>query len=89
MKRIGEDLMRTFEEKTGVISRVICNQCGRELSVKHGMIREGVFHGETCFGYDSRKDGIRQTFDLCEDCYDQLCGKFLIPVEEEELTELL
>ena len=65
--------MRTFVEKTGEISRVICNRCGRELRVKQGAIREGVFHGETCFGYDSRKDGTRQSFDLCEDCYDELC----------------
>lgn len=81
--------MRTFDEKTGEISRVICNQCGRELKVERGVIREGVFHGQTCFGFESRKDGTRQTFDLCEDCYYQLCRKFLIPVEEEDLTELL
>ena len=89
MQRIGEELMRTFVEKTGEMSRVICNRRGRELRVKQGAIREGVFHGETCFGYDSRKDGTRQSFDLCEDCYDELCRSFLIPVEVEEQRELL
>lgn len=69
--------------------KVICNRCGKELKSEHGYLKEGCFHVDYAFGYFSNKDGVRQRFDLCEDCYDVLVADFLIPVEEVNDRELL
>lgn len=68
--------------------KVICNQCKKELSAEKGYLKEGCFTVDYTFGYFSRKDGTRHRFDLCEDCYDKIVGRFAIPVEEDEETEL-
>ncbi len=68
---------------------VICNKCQKKLSVKNGILAEGVFEGNQKFGYFSKKDGIRHSFDLCEECYDKMIAEFAIPVKEEEVQELL
>lgn len=75
------------EEK--ILKKIVCNQCGRELKLENGIVQEGVFQGETRFGYFSGKDGERHSFDLCEECYDRLTGRFLVPVTMEEELELL
>lgn len=80
--------MRTYNEKHE-LTAVVCNQCGRKLSVEHDIIKEGFFHGDTLFGYFSDKDGQHHTFDLCEDCYDKLVEGFAVPEDVEERTELL
>lgn len=77
------------KEENGKLKQVICNGCGRELKVENEIIREGYYAADARFGYFSRKDGIRHTFDLCEDCYDRWIGSFRIPVEELPETELL
>ncbi len=69
--------------------RVVCNKCGRELKVADGCLREGCFSAEAVFGYFSRKDGSVHSFDLCEDCYDEMIAQFQLPVEVREGTELL
>ena len=68
---------------------VVCNGCGKQLRIEDGYLKEGCFHGERLFGYFSNKDGIRHSFDLCEECYEKWTGSFAIPVEEEEEKELL
>lgn len=68
---------------------VICNRCKRELRVENGIVKEGCFHAEAQFGYFSTKDGMRHHFDLCEKCYDRMAAGFAIPVEEEEVKEML
>lgn len=80
------DNMRSYEEKE--LKEVCCNRCGRKLKVEGGVLKEGCFKGNSLFGYFSRRDGIRHSFDLCEDCYDDLLQTFSIPVEEIEETEL-
>ena len=50
---------------------------------------EGVFEGNQQFGYFSNKDGIRHSFDLCEECYDKLIEGFTVEVTKEEVQELL
>ena len=93
MIRIGmpkeEKKMRKYHEKTGKLEKVVCNICGNELKYKDGEVREGCFHVDFSFGYFSRKDGLRHRFELCEDCYDAVTAKFLIPVEVIEETELV
>lgn len=72
-----------------VLKQVLCNQCGRELRVEDGYLREGCFTADTVFGYFSKKDGKNYHFDLCEECYDRLIARFAVPVEIGEETELL
>lgn len=69
--------------------RVVCNKCGRLLKVEGGYLKEGCFSADVAFGYFSRKDGTVHSFDLCEDCYDEMVSQFKVPVEEKEETELI
>lgn len=71
------------------LTQVLCNQCGRELKVADGYLREGCFTADTVFGYFSNKDGKHYHFDLCEECFDKLTAQFSVPVEIGEETELL
>ena len=82
--------MRRYEkEQEKELVQVICNKCARSLKVEKGVLKEGCFHGEAIFGYFSRKDGEKQSFDLCEDCYDEMTEQFALPPREEDATELL
>ncbi len=69
--------------------KVNCNKCGRELKVENGILKEGCFHGENVFGYFSSLDGMKHSFDLCEECYSKVIQEFVLPVEETEANELL
>ena len=60
----------------------------RKIHEENGIVREGIFSAEVSFGYFSKKDGIRQEFDLCEECYDRMIRQFKIPVTVQEETEL-
>lgn len=77
------------KRQNGELIQVICNQCGRQLRVERGILREGCFGADTIFGYFSSRDGVRHRFDLCEECYEKLIESFCIPVEETVETELL
>lgn len=82
--------MRKYRaEEIEKLEKVICNGCGRELKIKNGYLKEGCFSARHGFGYFSRRDGLQHSFDLCEDCYEKWIGSFVIPVEEEEIKELL
>lgn len=82
--------MRKYKDETvKEIIEIRCNKCGKEIAVKEGIIREGVLGVETFWGYFSKKDGERHSFDLCEECYDELAEKFQIPVQIEIENELL
>lgn len=81
--------MRRYEEQSGKLIGVVCNQCRKKLKVENGYLKEGCFQADVTFGYFSRKDGTRQQFDLCEDCFDKLVKQFAIPVEESQRNELL
>lgn len=75
--------------KNGKIETVICNCCGKTLKSEQGYLKEECVNIEHVFGYFSKKDGIRQKLDLCEDCFDKIVASFVIPVEESEENELL
>lgn len=72
-----------------VLTQVLCNQCGRELKVENGYLKEGCFTADAVFGYFSHKDGKNFRFDLCEECFDQMIASFAVPAEIDEETELL
>lgn len=77
----------TDENKT-ILKKIVCNQCGRQMKVENGIVKEGYFSADTVFGYFSEKDGVRQQFDLCEKCYDAMIKEFAVPIEETEEKEL-
>ena len=78
-------------QKTAVteLKELVCNRCGKKIKIDQGAAAEGVCTVQVQWGYFSRKDGERHTFDLCEDCYDEIVREFTIPVKIEPYTELL
>lgn len=82
--------MRIYtDEQKNELAEVICNKCKKELKVENHILKEGCFQGEQRFGYFSNRDGQAEHFDLCERCYDEWIQSFQIPIEKEELKELL
>ncbi len=69
------------------INRIICNCCGKEISLENGFAREGVFSVDYEWGYFSEKDGENHSFDLCEACYDRMVQGFQIPVRNQRYHE--
>ncbi|MBQ7840277.1 MAG: hypothetical protein IJ390_07300 [Lachnospiraceae bacterium] len=81
--------MRQFGKDGKTLLAVRCNGCGRSMKVENGVLKEGCFLGRQDFGYFSTMDGQRHSFDLCEECYREMAKAFTIPVEMEDITELL
>ena len=84
--------MRKYKEKELQeleLTNLVCNQCGKELLVEEGILKEGCFSTEYAFDYFSNKDGYIYSFDLCEDCFDKLIKGFKEPVEITETKEFL
>ena len=65
-----------------------CNGCGRKLRLGPSP-QEDVFTGRKEWGYFSEKDLQIDEFLLCEKCYDQMIGKFVIPVKKYQKIEVL
>ncbi len=78
-----------LQEENGALKKVICNQCGRELKVENGYLKEECFSVDYRLGYFSNEDGCRHQFDLCEACYREWIKKFKIPVKCSEEHELM
>ena len=84
--------MRVYKEKElkeNEVEKVFCNQCGKELLVEEGILKEGCFNVDYEFDYFSNKDGYIYSFDLCETCFDQMITKFKNPVQVTETKEFL
>lgn len=82
--------MRTYlNKKETKLMAVVCNCCKKELLVENGILKDECIHISHDFGYFSKKDGETQSFDLCEDCYEKVTEKFLIPVETKDRQELI
>jgi hypothetical protein len=76
--------MRQYQMKeTKDVKKIVCNKCGKEITVVNGRAEEGVFSADFAWGYFSEKDGEKHSFDLCESCYDKIIASFRIPVEIE------
>lgn len=68
---------------------IICNMCGKEISMELEMTKEEMLHIEKNWGYFSQKDGEIHSLDLCEECYDSLIKRLRHPVQIKEATELI
>ena len=77
------------EQKEPELTKVFCNQCGKELLVEEGILKEGCFSVDYAFDYFSNKDGYIYSFDLCEECFDQWIGGFQNPAQVTETKEFL
>ena len=76
--------MRQYRIQEGKeLDKIICNKCGKVISVKNGIVAEDVLSVEKRWNYFSSKDNDVHRFDLCEACYDEWIGTFCIPVEQE------
>lgn len=80
--------MRVYSEQKELI-QVTCNGCRKNLLVENGFLREECIHVEHDFGFFGSRDGLSHRFDLCEECYQKIIGRFAVPVEEWERKELL
>lgn len=82
--------MRIYDqENTARLVEIVCNQCGKRISVTKGVPQEDTLHIEKNWGYFSQKDGIRESFDVCEECYEKWVAGFTKPVLSEENVELI
>lgn len=80
--------MREYKEDK-ILTKVVCNACGKNLLVENGILKEECIHVDHDFGFFGSKDGESDSFDLCETCYEELVSRFAIPVERRERKELL
>lgn len=77
------------EQKESELTKVLCNQCGKELEVKDGIIKEGCFSIDYEFDYFSNKDGYIYSLDLCEECFDKWIKGFDTQPKISETKEFL
>ena len=71
------------------LTSVTCNCCGKKLVVEREIIKEGAIHIGVEWGYFSEKDGEIHSFDLCEECYDDIISRFALPVKIIHATEMI
>ena len=69
--------------------QVICNCCGKQITLEPKTEREDYLFVEMEWGFFSKKDGEIHRFVLCESCYDRWRDNFAVPVEIRMQTELL
>lgn len=66
--------MRTFKETiVSVKDEAFCNCCGKQI------VNGDFLEVEKSWGYFSSKDGVKESFELCEECYDSFVAGFKIP----------
>lgn len=82
MRKYSEEAKRELLEMT-------CNKCGRKMKVDKGIVGQGALSISYGWGYFSRKDGETHSFDICEECYDDLIKSFIIPIDIEERHEIV
>ena len=71
---------RTQKIEIKKLDEIICNCCGKKISVINEVPQEDIVEVEKHWGYFSRKDGRTDRFDLCEDCYDAFVKSFRVKI---------
>ncbi len=69
-------------------NQVFCNVCGRQLHMENDILLEDAFEAKKQWGYFSKKDATLHSFVICEECYDKMINKFVIPPVITDVTEL-
>jgi hypothetical protein len=84
MAILYRDRTKSITEK--VVDDILCSKCGNSLKIVISGIDSG-YNGlivDQKWFYGSKKDGERHTFQLCEDCYDDIVESNIIDVEKME-----
>ncbi len=81
-------------KRTNIINKggdnpICCNSCGKVMKVENGILKEDAFEATKEWGYFSNRDMEVHQFNLCEECYDKITSKFVIPVEIRKKREAL
>ena len=64
--------------------------CGKVICMLSEKDHTSFLTVEKEWGYFSdKKDGRIHRMDICESCYEKMVGKFVIPPEEEQVTEFV
>jgi hypothetical protein len=70
--------------------KIYCNCCGKVICMLSEKDHTSFLTVEKEWGYFSdKKDGRIHRMDICESCYEKMVGKFVIPPEEEQVTEFV
>lgn len=68
--------VKVTEEKY-VVDSVVCNKCGKEIPIRHDEFdQEGIYGFSVCFGFGSKYDLEKWSWDLCESCLEDLVFSF-------------
>ena len=71
------------------IDVIVCNKCGKRVEYIDGILKEDFCYVKKEWGFFSKKDLQVHSFNLCEECYDQLVEGFRVPIIIEEKSEAL
>ena len=70
--------------------KIYCNGWGKVICMLSEKDHTSFLTVEKEWGYFSdKKDGRIHRMDICESCYEKMVGKFVIPPEEEQVTEFV
>lgn len=77
------------ERSKYTMGQIRCNKCGKEIRIQKWNRGEDCLKVVKEWGYFSKKDRELHTFYLCEDCYDSMIQGFEIPVQKQNVKEVL
>lgn len=65
------------------LSEVKCNCCGKTMETDKFGYTSDYLSVTKKWGYGTELDGETHSFDICEDCYNDIISKFKIPVKND------
>lgn len=60
------------------VEKVICNMCGNEIIKNEYGHFEDYLSVNKIWGYNSNFDGLEHSFDICQNCYNDLIERMKI-----------
>jgi hypothetical protein len=81
MLKEGISMITYKETIVSVKDEVFCNCCGKKI------VNGDFLEVEKSWGFFSSKDGVKESFELCEACYDSFVDIFKIPPTRESNIE--
>lgn len=74
-------VFKTISIQKDEIDEVICNMCGQKIEKDDNGHFADYLQVYKRWGYYSSHDGEEHSFDLCENCYNNIINKFKIPAK--------
>lgn len=69
-------------------SRIVCNKCGHEMDLDkeeyEEFMTDTIHEFKVSYGYGSEHDLQSYSFDLCENCLDELYRSFKVPPQVDD-----